>query len=159
MEKRVRDSITEQVHILTQGNLNGYHRLFGGQIMSWIDIVAAVVARRHSECNVTTAVVDMLEFKAPAHANDTLFILGKITYAGRTSMEVKVTAYVEELNGEKKLINTAYVVMVALDEYENPKEVPKLILENDEEKKEFEDAKARKERRRKLRMERENYGF
>lgn len=159
MEKRVKDSITEQVHILTQGNLNGYHRLFGGQIMSWIDVVAAVVARRHSESNVTTAVVDMLEFKAPAHANDTLFILGKITYAGRTSMEVKVTAYVEELNGEKKLINTAYVVMVALDENENPKMVPKLILENDEERKEFEDAKARKARRKILRMERDGYGF
>ncbi len=153
MEKRVADSITEQVHILTQANLNGYHRLFGGQIMSWIDVVAAVVARRHSECNVTTAVVDMLEFKAPAHANDTLFILGKITYAGRTSMEIKVTAYVEELSGEKKLINTAYVVMVALDEMERPTEVPGLILESPEEIEEYECAKQRKERRKNLRME------
>ena len=159
MEKRVSDSITEQVHILTQKNLNGYNRLFGGQIMSWIDVVAAVVARRHSECNVTTAVVDMLEFKAPAHANDTLYILGKITYAGRTSMEIKVTAYVEELSGEKKLINTAYVIMVALDENEIPKKVPGLILETEEERKEFEEAKARKKRRQTLRMERNKDEF
>ena len=75
--KRVKDSITEQVHILTQGNLNGYRRLFGGKLMSWIDVVAAVVARRHSEKNVTTAVVDMLEFKAPAYANDTFVSLVK----------------------------------------------------------------------------------
>ena len=73
-EKRVCDSYAEQVQILTQANLNGYSRLFGGQLMEWIDIVAAVVARRHSECNVTTAVVDMLEFKKPAYANDTIII-------------------------------------------------------------------------------------
>lgn len=147
MEKRVSDSITEQVHILSQGSLNGYKRLFGGQLMSWIDVVAAVVARRHSEKNVTTAVVDMLQFNAPAYANDTVCIVGKITYVGRTSMEVKVSAYVEELSGERKLINTAYVVMVALDENERPTEVPGLILETDEEREEYENAKIRKQRR------------
>ena len=147
ISKKVKDSITEQAHILTQGNLNGYHRLFGGKLMSWIDVVAAVVARRHSEKNVTTAVVDMLEFKAPAYANDTICIVGKITYVGRTSMEVKVSVYVEELNGKRNLINTAYVVMVALDENERPTKVPGLILENEEEKREYENAKKRNERR------------
>ena len=147
MKKKVSDSFTEQVHILSQGNLNGYSRLFGGQLMGWIDVVAAVVARRHSGLNVTTAVVDMLQFQAPAYANDTVLILGKITYAGRTSMEIKVTVYVEELSGERKLINTAYVVMVALDENERPTEVPGLILETEEERTEYENAKLRKARR------------
>lgn len=147
MKKKVSDSFTEQVHILSQGNLNGYSRLFGGQLMGWIDVVAAVVARRHSGKNVTTAVVDMLQFQAPAYANDTVLILGKITYAGRTSMEIKVTVYVEELSGERKLINTAYVVMVALDENERPTEVPGLILETEEERTEYENAKLRKARR------------
>lgn len=147
MEKKVSDSLTEQVHILTQGNLNGYNRLFGGQLMEWIDVVAAVVARRHSERNVTTAIVDMLQFQAPAYANDTVVISGKITYAGKTSMEIKVTVYVEELCGKRKLINTAYVVMVALDENERPCQVPKLILETEEEKTEYENAKLRRERR------------
>ena len=147
MKKKVSDSFTEQVHILSQGNLNGYSRLFGGQLMGWIDVVAAVVARRHSGRNVTTAVVDMLQFQAPAYANDTVLILGKITYAGRTSMEIKVTVYVEELSGERKLINTAYVVMVALDENERPTEVPGLILETEEEQTEYENAKLRKARR------------
>ena len=147
MKNKVSDSFTEQVHILSQGNLNGYSRLFGGQLMGWIDVVAAVVARRHSGRNVTTAVVDMLQFQAPAYANDTVLILGKITYAGRTSMEIKVTVYVEELSGERKLINTAYVVMVALDENERPTEVPGLILETEEERTEYENAKLRKARR------------
>ena len=145
--KRIKDSITEQVHILTQANLNGYRRLFGGQLMSWMDIVAAVTARRHSERNVTTAVVDMLEFKAPAYANDTICIVGKITYVGNTSMEVKVDVYVEELTHERRLINTAYFVMVALDENEKPTKVPGIILETEEEKIEYEKAKMRKERR------------
>ena len=145
--KRVKDSITEQVHILTQGNLNGYRRLFGGKLMSWIDVVAAVVARRHSEKNVTTAVVDMLEFKAPAYANDTICIVGKITYVGNTSMEVKVDVYVEELSHERRLINTAYMVMVAIDENEKPTKVPGLILETEEEKLEYENALKRNARR------------
>ena len=55
--KTVSESATTQVQILTQANLNGYQRLFGGQLMSWMDIVAAVTARRHSGKNVTTACV------------------------------------------------------------------------------------------------------
>lgn len=152
-KKRVCDSYAEQVQILTQANLNGYSRLFGGQLMEWIDIVAAVVAGRHSERNVTTAVVDMLEFKKPAYANETLIISGKITYAGKTSMEIKVNTFVEALNGEKDLINTAYLVMVALDEHDKPAEVPELILETDEEKEEYKKALKRKERRRQHKKE------
>lgn len=146
-EKRICDSYAEQVQILTQANLNGYSRLFGGQLMEWIDIVAAVVARRHSECNVTTAVVDMLEFKKPAYANDTIIIKGKVTYTGRTSMEVKVETFVEALSGEKTLINTAYLVMVALDDNDKPTEIPKLIIETEEEEREYKAAILRKERR------------
>ena len=145
--KRVSDSVAEQVQILTQSNLNGYNRLFGGQLMEWIDIVAAVVARRHSGCNVTTAVVDLLEFKEPAYANDTVIIIGKITYAGKTSMEIKVETYIEELSGSMKLINTAYIVMVAIDESGKPTRVPQLILATEDEKLEYERALLRRKRR------------
>jgi Acyl-CoA hydrolase len=152
-KKKVIDSYTEQAQILTQGSLNGYKRLFGGQLMEWIDIVAAVVARRHSGKNVTTAVVDTLQFKGPAYANDTIVMIGKITYVGRTSMEVCVQTYVEALDGTKKLINTAYVVMVALDEEENPAEVPGLILENEEEKLEWDNAVRRNQLRKQRKTE------
>lgn len=119
-EKTVKDSYTEQVQILTQANINGYNRLFGGQLMEWIDVVAAVVARRHAGHNVTTAVVDTLTFQAPAHPNDTLLLCGNLTHVGRSSMEVCVRTYVENLDGSRLLINTAYLVMVALDEQERP---------------------------------------
>lgn len=153
MDKYVKESYTEQVQILTLSRLNGYNRLFGGMLMAWIDVVAAVVARRHSGRNVTTAVVDTLQFEGPAHANDTIVLTGKITYVGRTSMEIKVETYVEELNGTKTKINTAYVVMVAIDENERPVEVNGLILETEEEKREWEDAKKRNDLRKERRKE------
>lgn len=135
--KAPRESRTEQVQILSQGSLNGYKRLFGGKLMEWIDVVAAVTARRHSGCNVTTAAVDSLEFKAAAYANDTVVLVGNVTYTGNTSMEICVKTYVESLNGERKLINKAYVIMVALDENEQPAHVPPIVPETAEEKAEF----------------------
>lgn len=138
--KHVSESYTEQVQILSQSTLNGYNRLFGGQLMQWIDVVAAVVARRHSGCNVTTASVDNLRFEGPAYANDTIVLCGYITYTGRTSMEVCVRTYVEELSGVKRLINVAYLVMVALNAEERPTEVPKLIVESEAEQREWEAA-------------------
>jgi len=151
--KTVSQSRTEQVQILALGALNGYSRLFGGQLMEWIDIVAAVVARRHSNCNVTTAAVDSLDFSDAAYANDTIVINGYLTKVGRTSMDICVKTYVENLCGDRKLINTAYVVMVALDENDKPTEVPPLQLETEEERIEYEAAvlraKAREARRKK----------
>ncbi len=150
MKKTVKDSYTEQVQILNQSHMNGFERLFGGTLMQWIDVVAAVVARRHSEKNVTTVLVDRLEFKKAARANDTLLLTGFITYAGTTSMEVCVNSYVEALNGTKTLINTAYLVMVALDENDKPAKVPELKLESPEEKRRYEEALLRRELRKKL---------
>lgn len=143
MEKYVRDSYTEHVQILSQSSLNGYKRLFGGRLMEWIDVVAGVVARRHSNRNVTTAAVDNLRFEGPAYGNETIVLCGYITYTGRTSMEVCVRTYVEELNGHKRLINVAYLVMVALDEHEHPTPVPPLIPRTPEEQREWEAGRER----------------
>lgn len=155
MEKRVSDSITHHVEIIMPQHINGQRRLFGGVLMQWIDVVAAVTARRHSGCNVVTAAVDNLNFKSGANINDSLVLEGRVTYAGTTSMEVRVDTFVEKLNGEKKEINRAYFVMVALDEDKNPTKVPKLIIETDEEKEEFEAGRKRYELR-KIRKK-ENY--
>ena len=151
MRKRVSESRTEQVQILFQATLNGYKRLFGGKLMEWIDIVAAVTARRHSGCNVTTAAVDSLEFTSAAYANDTLVLIGTVTYVGRTSMEVCVKTYVEELSGKRRLINNAYVIMVALDENERPAPVPGLICETEEERRQWQLGKLRNEARKQRR--------
>ena len=127
------DSYTESVQILNLGTMNGYNRLFGGKLMEWIDICAAVVARRHSNRNVTTVLVDTLEFKDPAYANSLVVLCGK--------------SYVEKLDGSRQLINSAYLTLVALDENDKPTPVPALTLTNDEERLAHDEAKARREAR------------
>ena len=144
--KRVADSYTTQVQVLTQANLNGYNRLFGGQLMSWMDIVAAVAARRHSSRNVTTVRVEKLEFQAPARANDTVILTAHLCHVGRTSMDVCVHAYVEALSGERSRINQAHFIMVALDETERPTPVPGLLLETEQQKREWQEAEERRAR-------------
>lgn len=145
--KTAGQSLTEQIQILMPEHINGYKRLFGGKLMEWIDVVAAVAARRHSNRNVTTASVDHLEFKAAAYVNSTIVLQGRVTYVGRTSMEVRVDTFVEELDGDRELINRAYLVLVALDENDKPTPVPPLICETEEEKLEWEAAKQRLEYR------------
>ena len=153
--KRVSDSITEQVQIIMPSHINGSDRLFGGQLVQWIDVVAGVVARRHCSRNVTTVAIDNLQFKAGAYINNTLVLIGRITYIGTTSMEVRVDTYVEDLQGIRKVVNRAYLVMVALDEEDNPTVVPKLILETESERAEWESGK----KRHALRVRRRKEGF
>lgn len=154
MEKTVAQSRTEQVQIVMPGHVNGSSRLFGGQLMEWIDVVAAVVARRHSERNVTTLYVDNLHFKQAAFVNETVVLVGELTYVGRTSMEVRVDTFVESLNRERRLVNRAYLVMVALDDEGRPVEVPRLRLETPQQQAEWE-AGAQRTRLRKQRQREE----
>lgn len=151
--KRVADSRAEQIQILMPEHINGYKRLFGGRLMEWIDIVAGVVARRHSGCNVTTAAIDNLQFEGAAHVNNTIVLQGRITYVGTTSMEVRVDTFVEHLNGSRTKVNRAYLVMVALDEQEKPTAVPGLVLETEEDKAEWEAGQRRNALRKQRRKE------
>lgn len=144
LRKRVCDSRTEQVHIVMPQFTNGQNRLFGGALMEWVDVVAGVVARRHSGCNVTTAAVDPLSFLAPARLNDMILSIGEVTYVGRTSMEVRVDTFVESLEGARELVNRAYLVMVAVGEDEKPVEIPGLILETEEQELEWRNGEQRR---------------
>lgn len=149
--RHVSDSETEQIQVVFDNHLNGKGRLFGGQLVSWIDVVAGIVAQRHCHRNVTTAEIDSLQFRSPIFKNSLLVLRGKITYVGNSSMEVRVDSFVENLNGERTLVNTAYLVLVALDENQKPVRVPRLICDTFQEKAEWEAGKKRallrKERR------------
>ena len=151
--KRIQDSMAETVHIVRPNHLNGANRLFGGILMQWIDEVAGIVAKRHSMMNVTTASVDNLRFMKGAYQNEMVVIVGKLTYVGKTSMEVRVDTYVENKSGERRAINRAYFVMVALDENDKPVPVPKLIVETAAEKAEWESALKRREMRSQRKIE------
>ena len=148
--KTVDDSRVETVHIVRPNHLNGANRLFGGILMQWIDEVAGIVAKRHCMGNVTTASVDNLTFLSGAYQNDMIVIRGKLTWVGNTSMEVCVDTYVESPNGKRVRINNAHFMMVALDKNDKPMQVPKLILQTDDERL----AWAHGEERRRIRMQR-----
>ena len=121
MGKHVRDSRTEQVQILTQKELNGYGRLFGGRLMEWIDEVAALTAMRHCGGLVTTCAVDSLVFKHGAKLNQVVVLTGKVTYVGNTSLELRVDTYVEEVEtGERFAINHAYLILVHVNDDGEP---------------------------------------
>lgn len=132
------DSYTEMVQIVYNAHTNGMGRLFGGELMKWIDTVGAVTARRHCRSEVTTAAVDTLRFEAPVQLNSTVLLKGKITFTGKTSMEVRVTTYAETLCGERCRVNEAFLVFVALDDEGRPTPVPPIIPVTEGEKAAFE---------------------
>ena len=140
---------TTSVQIILPQHCNGYKkpRLFGGQMMAWIDIVGAVAARRYARCAVTTACVDSLTFISPAYLNDTMVQEARVVWTGRTSMEVRVDSFVEQLDGTRTMVNRAYAVFVAIDEEEHPVPVPPYIPETEEERAEYEAAQERRKKR------------
>ena len=151
--KKVSDSATQQQYLVRPTHINHYGRLFGGQLLYWIDELAGIVAIRHSDATVTTAAVDNLQFKAPAYAGDLVVLQGMVTYVGRTSMEIRVDTYVESRGGQRQMINRAYIDMVAIDSNGKPIEVPGLVVETEEQQREYEAAVRRKELRRQRRKE------
>ena len=155
MEKKVSESRIEQVYQVRPEHLNGAGRLFGGRLMEWIDELAGLVGIRHAQRDVITASVDNLKFIRGAYLKDLIVLIGRVTYVGRTSMEVRVDTYIESIDGIRKPINRAYLTLVAIDGEGHPTEVPGLIIETESEKAEWEAGI----RRREMRKQRREVGF
>lgn len=145
--KKISDSKCEGVYLVLSQHINGSGRLFGGILLQWIDTIGAVVARRHSGCEVTTASIDNLQFVKPVTINSTVVIKGYLTYVGHTSMEVCVETYTEDMGGQTNLVNKAYLVFVAMKDG-RPTPVPGLLLESEREILENENGCKRQELRR-----------
>ncbi len=143
---------TTHVQIVMPQHCNGYARprLFGGQMMAWIDVTGAVAARRYTQRAVTTVCMDNLVFLKPAYLNDTVVQEARITWTGHTSLEVQVDSMVERLDGSRELINRAFAVFVALDEENRPTAVPPFVPETEEEKQAFREAEIRREFRKRI---------
>jgi acyl-CoA hydrolase len=142
---------TSQVQIIMPSSVNGVNRLFGGQLMAWIDMVGAVEARRHTHKHVTTAMVDNLNFIGPAFLDDTVRLDAAVTWTGKTSLEVRVETFIERLDGAQQMINRAYMVFVALDADGKPAQVIPFVPQTPEEKDEWAAAEKRREIRLKMR--------
>lgn len=151
--KKVSDSMTEQQYLVCPAHINHYGRLFGGHLLKWIDELAGIVAIRHCGGTVTTAAIDDLQFQAPAYTGDMVVLQGRLTYVGRSSMEIRVDTYREALDGTREIINRAYIDMVCINCKGQPEEVPDLLLETEEQRQEYEAAKKRKQLRKQRRLE------
>ena len=147
--------MAEQSHLLMPRCLNAAGFLFGGQLLAWLDETAGIVAKRHAQMNVVTVAIDNMYFKSGARLNDTIVLIGRLTYVGRSSMEVRIDTYAESLNGIRTMINRAYFVMVGTDEQQRPVEVPGLIVEGVTQQIEWEAGQKRAQ----LRKLRKNEGF
>ncbi|AEE95731.1 acyl-CoA thioesterase [Mahella australiensis] len=145
-------SKVEMTEMVLPNDANGLGNLLGGRLMHWIDIAGAIVASRHSGHTVVTVAVDSLDFKEPIKVGELVILRGKITWSGRTSMEVAVDVYGENLTtGQRRLTNEAYLTFVALDDDGHPTPVPCVSPETPDEHKAFQDAIIRREQRLKRR--------
>ena len=150
--KKVEQSLTEQQYLICPAHINHYGRLFGGQLLKWIDELAGIVAIRHCGSTVTTAAIDNLQFRGPAYSGDMIVLRGWVTCVGRTSMEIRVDTYREQLNGQRELINVAYIDMVAIDCKGCPIAVPEIAIETQEQRQEWEAAQKRRQARKQRRI-------
>ncbi len=147
-------SVVEMTELVLPNDTNLLGNLLGGRLMHWIDIAGAMTASRHSNRTVATVSVDSLDFKHPARMGELVMLKAKLTWTGRTSMEVLVKAYAENLkSGAVILISRAYLTFVALDDAGKTVAVPQLIPETDEERKMFEEACVRRQERLKRKEE------
>jgi len=124
------------------GGKGGYAH--GGEIMKIMDMAAGIVGMRHSHTDLVTARVEGINFYRPVRVGDLITINAYITFVGRSTIEVRLDVFKEDILKEKKehALN-AYFIMVALDSDGKPTEVPPLILSTDRERELWEQGKHR----------------
>lgn len=117
----------EMTSIVMPGQANALGTVFGGQVMSWIDVCAAVSAQRFARSNVVTASMDNLLFRAPIKHGHIVVLHAMVNWAGRTSMEIGVRVESEDpLTGVRTHTSTCYLTFVSLDADGKPMQVPTL---------------------------------
>jgi acyl-CoA hydrolase len=133
------------VQLVLPNDANTLGNVLGGMVLHWIDLAAAVVAHRHCRSEAVTASIDQVSFLAPIRVGQVAMIAARMTYAGHTSMEIRVDVHSEDLlTGKRQQTSTAYVTFVAIDGKGRPKPVPPLILETEDERREARDAETRR---------------
>ena len=122
--------------------------VFGGIILAQCDEAAGIAASRHARMRVATAAIDAMQFHAPAHIGEVLTCMASVNATFGSSMEVGVRVEAEDpISGEARHTNSAYFVMVALDEDGRPTEVADVEPGTDDERRRHEAAQERQEAR------------
>ncbi|MDR0479086.1 MAG: acyl-CoA thioesterase [Burkholderiaceae bacterium] len=108
----------------SDANVNG--DIFGGWVMSWVDMAGAVLPARHAQGRMATVAVNQFIFKQPVRVGDLLSFLAKIERIGHTSITVNVSVYAERLEQQGRYIKVteATLTYVAIDDHGRPRPVP-----------------------------------
>jgi len=127
---------------------NALGNVHGGEIMKLVDEAGAIAAMRHAQRQCVTIAIDSMTFDKPVHLGHLLVCDARVSYVGRTSIEVSVQVHAENpITAETALTNSAHLVYVALDKDGKPCEVPKLELVTDEDRKQWEEGEFRQKQR------------
>lgn len=104
-------------------NFNG--DIFGGWIISWMDLAAGNTASRRSQGRAVTVAIDAVSFHHPVHIGDELSVWAKVTSVGRTSMKIAVEAWQRARAGDStSKVTSATFTFVAIDPEGRPRLVP-----------------------------------
>jgi len=146
--KKVSDSVVVMHELVLPNDTNVLGNVLGGRVMHLIDICAAMSAYKHARSPVVTASIDHLNFLSPAKKGDILILKSSVNYVSKTSMEIGVRVESEDtLTGKIKHTSSAHLTFVALDKNRKPKNIEKIVPENDIEKARYDSAKRRVEKR------------
>lgn len=146
--KPVRASRTVLADLMAPPDANNNGTVFGGRILQMVDKAAGVCAMRHAGKPCVTVAMDRVEFLVPILLGELVTVEAQVNYTGRTSMEIGVEVYAENLDkGIRRHTNTCLVTMVSVDKKLRPAPVPALRPETPEEKKRFAAAEARRNAR------------
>jgi uncharacterized protein (TIGR00369 family) len=127
---------------------NALGNVHGGVIMKMVDEAGAIVAMRHAQKPCVTIAIDSMTFKQPVHVGQLMVCQARVTYVGRSSIEVQVTVHAENLlTREVTHTNSAFIVYVSLGPDGRPATAPPLALETDEDRRFFEEGTARQQHR------------
>ncbi len=145
------ESAVTMTEMVLPSHTNSLGTIFGGTVMSWVDIAAAIAATRHARSTVVTASIDALHFLAPIKLGYIVIVKASVNFASRTSMEVGIRVDSEDpLTGQTLHNARAYATFVALDAKGKPTPVPAIIPESEVEKARYKRAQKRRESRIKL---------
>jgi acyl-CoA hydrolase len=148
--KRASETVVTIAEVIRPNEANFIGKLFGGELLAKIDLCAYAASAKHSGTVCVTASFDQVDFHEPIEVGELVTLTGRVTFVGRSSMEVMVEVHAENLkHSVKRHTNTARVTMVAILN-SKPIEVPRLICETRDEKILFLQGKMRRDSRKSL---------
>jgi acyl-CoA hydrolase len=143
--RTVSESRSEYSELCLPSSANLLGNMLGGHVMHLVDLCGAIAGVRHSRSSIVTASVDQMTFLHPVHLGDLLMLKSQVNRVFRTSMEVGVKVWVENLRtGELRHTSSAYLTFVGLDKQGNRIVLPQIVAETDEEQRRWREAAERR---------------